>query len=168
MMGYRNILVAVGTRRERSVALECATALALRDGARLMVVSATGSPPPFIWLAPRLPDNPYDALRRACEERLRSVVATSPREISLTTRLHHGSPVAALREELRNGPFDLVVIGSQARRRWRWQRSLSRTLLRHSAVSVLVVTPDGVTTAGASPGPVLSARDAATTLPCLR
>jgi nucleotide-binding universal stress UspA family protein len=149
--GYRNILVAVAPRAERSVALERATALALRDGARLMVVSATGSPPPFIWLVPGLPENPHDALQHACEERLRSLAETLPRGISVTTRLHRGSPASAVWEELRRATYDLVVIGSHERRRRRWRHGLSRTLLRRSPVSILVVTPDHATAVRVAP-----------------
>jgi nucleotide-binding universal stress UspA family protein len=65
-----------------------------------------------------------------------------PSGISVTTRLHHGSAVSALLDELRHGTYDLVVIGSDEDWRWRWRGGLSRTLLRRSPISILVVTPD--------------------------
>jgi hypothetical protein len=46
----------------------------------------------------------------------------------------------ALLDELRHGAYDLVVVGSDER--WRWRRHLSRTLLRRSPISMLAVTPD--------------------------
>lgn len=141
MTGYRNILVAVGPLAERSAALEHAAALALRDGARLTVVSATGSPPMFIWLVPGLPENPLFTLQHACEQRLRSLARSMPANLPLTTRMRHGKPVAALLDELRHGTFDLVVVGSDQHRRWRWRSRLSHALLRGSQASVLVVAP---------------------------
>ncbi|MEA2193857.1 MAG: hypothetical protein QOG42_291 [Solirubrobacteraceae bacterium] len=136
---YRDILVAVDPRTDRSIALERAAALALRHGARLTMVSATGSPPLCLWLAPALPENPHHALQHECAERLRSLATTLPREISVTARLHHGSQVSALRKELGHATYDLVVLGSDKPRRRR--RALSRALSRRSSGSVLVVSP---------------------------
>jgi nucleotide-binding universal stress UspA family protein len=149
MTGHRSILVAVGPLAERSAALEYATALALRDGARLTVLSAVGTPSVFIWLVPGLPENPLHALQQTCEQRLRSLARSMPPGLPVTTRLHHGDPVPALLEELRHGSYDLVVVGSDQHRRWRFRSRLSRTLLRRSQASVLVVasalpiTPNG-------------------------
>jgi hypothetical protein len=75
---YHNILVVDGPTAERSAALQRATAPALRDGERLTIVSATGSPPPLIGLAPGLPENPLQSLQHACEQRLRSLAASLP------------------------------------------------------------------------------------------
>jgi nucleotide-binding universal stress UspA family protein len=138
---YRHILVAVGPLAERSAALETAASLALRDGARLTVVSAVGSPPMFIWLVPGLPENPLHALQHDCEQRLRSLARSMPPGLSITTRMRHGNPVPALLDELRHGSYDLVVVGSDQHRRWRWRSRLSRTLLRRSEASVLVAAP---------------------------
>jgi len=146
---YHHILVAVGLLAERSAALERATALALGDSARLTVVSAAGSPSPFVWLAPGLPENPIDSLEHACEQRLRALAESMPSGISVTTRLLHGSAVPALLKELRHGTYDLVVIGSDGHRRWR--RGLSRTLLRRSPISILVVAPDHTRTVRVAP-----------------
>jgi hypothetical protein len=92
VIGYRNIVVAAGPLAERSAALERATMLALRDGARLTLVSATGSPPALVWLSPGLSENPLHALQRACEQRLRSLARSMPAEVSVTaawpTRVH--------------------------------------------------------------------------------
>jgi nucleotide-binding universal stress UspA family protein len=146
--GYRNILVAVGPLAERSAALKRATTLALRDEARLTIVSAAGSPPALIWLSPGLPENPFHSLERACERRLRSLARAMPPAISVTTRLHHGGVVSALLDELRYGSYDLVVVGSDQHRRWRWPSRLSRALLRRSPVSILIVAPNRGTEAG--------------------
>jgi nucleotide-binding universal stress UspA family protein len=148
---YRNILVAVGPLAERSAAVQHATALALRDGARLTVLSATGSPSAFIWFVPGLPENPQRALQHACQQRLQSLADSMPPGVSVTTRLHRGSPVSALSDELRHGTYDLVVIGSHERRRWRWRRGLSWALLRCSPVSILIVTPDHANVARVAP-----------------
>jgi hypothetical protein len=78
---YHNILVAVGPMAERSAALQRATALALRDVARLTIVSPTGSPPTLIGLAPGLPENPLQSLQHACEQRLRSLAASLPTNV---------------------------------------------------------------------------------------
>jgi len=141
MTGHRNILVAVGPLAERSAALEYATSLALRDGARLTVVSAAGSPSVFVWLAPGLPENPLHALQQACELRLRSLARSMPPGLPITTRMRHGNAVPALLDELRHGSYDLVVMGSDQHGRWRWRSRLSRTLIRRSQTSVLVVAP---------------------------
>jgi nucleotide-binding universal stress UspA family protein len=147
MSAYRNILVAVGPLAERSAALERATALALRDDARLTVVSAAGSPPLFIWLVPGLPENPLHALQHACEQRLCSLVRTMPPGLPVTTVVRHGQQVPALLDELRHGSYDLVVVGSDQRRRWRWRSRLSQALVRSSPVSVLVAEPSPVAAA---------------------
>jgi nucleotide-binding universal stress UspA family protein len=139
MTRYHDILVAVGPLAERSAALECATALALRDRARLTVVAAAGSPPALIWLVPGLPEHPLHALQLTCELRLRSLVASLPAGLSVTSRVSHGRPVPALLDEVRHGPYDLVVVGGEQHRPWR--RSLSRRLMGHP-VSILVVTPE--------------------------
>lgn len=141
MTRHRNILVAVGPLAERSAALEYATSLALRDGARLTVVSAVGSPSVFVWLVPGLPENPLHALQHACEQRLRSLAASMPPGLAVTARLRHGNAVPALLDELRHGSYDLVVIGSDQQRRWRWRSRLSRSLLRSSQATILVVAP---------------------------
>jgi nucleotide-binding universal stress UspA family protein len=147
MSAYRSILVAVGPLAERSAALERATALALRDGARLTVVSAAGSPPLFIWLVPGLPENPLHALEHACEQRLCSLVRSMPPGLPVTTVVRHGKQVPALLDELRHGCYDLVVVGSDQHRRWRWRSRLSRPLVRNSPVSVLVAEPSRVAAA---------------------
>ncbi len=141
MNGYRNILVAVGPRAGRSAAVEYAIELALRDRARLTVVSAMGSPPMFIWLVPGLPENPLHALQRECDQRLQTLARSMPPALSVITRLHHGNPVPALLEELRHGSYDLVVIGTDQHRRWRWRSRLSRTLPGRSPASILIVAP---------------------------
>jgi nucleotide-binding universal stress UspA family protein len=141
MTAHRNILVAVGPLAERSAALEYAASLALRDGARLTVVSAVGSPSVFVWFVPGLPENPLHALQHACEQRLRSLARSMPPGLPITTRMRHGNAVPALLDELRHGCYDLVVIGSDQHARWRWRSRLSRTLLRRSQTSLLVVAP---------------------------
>lgn len=156
MSGHRNILVAVDPLADRSAALEYATSLALRDGARLTVVSAVGSPSMFAWLAPGLPENPLHALQHACEQRLQSIARSMPPSLPITTRLRHGNPVAALLDELCHGSYDLVVVGSDQHRRWRGR--LSRTLLRRSQASILVVVP-APRTAVSSPGRLVPITD---------
>lgn len=141
MNGYRNILVAVGPRAERSAAVDYAISLALRDRARLTVVAAIGTPPMFIWLVPGLAENPLVALQRECDQRLRSLARSMPPSLPVTTRLHHGNSVPALLDEMRNGSYDLVVIGSDQHRRWRWRSRLSRALPGRSQASILIVAP---------------------------
>ncbi|MDX6683542.1 MAG: hypothetical protein QOG94_3581 [Solirubrobacteraceae bacterium] len=143
MSAHRNILVAVGPLAERSAALERAAALALRDGACLTVVCAAGSPPPFIWLVPGLPEHPLHVLQHACEQRLRALARSLPPGLPVTTIVRHGKPLAALIAELRDGHYDLVVIAGDQHRRWRWRSRCSGALVRRSQVPVLVADPDG-------------------------
>lgn len=138
MTGYRNILVAVGRHGGHTAALRRATALATRDNARLSVILAYGSPPALIYLSPGLPENPQHTLQRIGERRMRSLAASLPRQLSVTTMLRQGDPVEALLAELPHDGYDLVVLGDEHHRRWRWRSRLSRNYARNPVPLVVV------------------------------
>ena len=143
MTGYRNILVAVGPHGQRSTALRRATAVAVRDRARLTVILAFGAPPALIYLSPGLAENPQHTLQRIGDRRLRALTDALPRELSVTTMLRPGNPVEALLAELRHDRYDLLVLGEEHLRRWRWRSRLSRGYLRNPVALLDESVPDG-------------------------
>jgi nucleotide-binding universal stress UspA family protein len=84
-------------------------------------------------------------LRRDLErERERTLAAARdeiPATVSVTTRLLHGRPAAALAALAESGDYDLVVVGPRRTGRIRrlLGRSVSHRLLTRSSASVLAV-----------------------------
>jgi nucleotide-binding universal stress UspA family protein len=129
----RSILVAVGPGGSTR-ALEAAAALALREHAQLTVLAAVARPSAFTSASPVA--LPYDASHAAaveCTERLHGALASLPADVSVTGLRRPGPVRAALLAELRDGAYDLVVVGAGRRSR------VARTLLRRAATPVLVV-----------------------------
>lgn len=133
---YRSILVALDPRDECPSVLEHAARLARRDAAELTVLIATGMPPRLIWLAPGLPENPLESLRRSCERRLSAVRRSLSPGVALTTKLRVGAPLATLLGELHDGRHDLVVVGGSHGRRWKL------ALVRRSPAPVLMIADE--------------------------
>ena len=128
----RNILVGIGPGGSPR-ALEAAAALAVRENARLTVLAAVARPPSFLYAAPiALPFDAQRAAHEECTERLHAAVAQLPADVSVTALRRSGSPRAALLAELRDGAYDLVVVGAGR---------VARALRRRSATRVLVA-PD--------------------------
>ena len=137
MSRYRSILVGIGPGAAGSAALDEAVALAAREGARLTLLAAVGSPPAPTWWAPTLPENPFEVLLQACEARLRRARQAVPADVLVTTLVRSGEPAPALIGELQRGHHDLVVIGARAHAAW-WRGRVRRAVVRRSPVPVLV------------------------------
>ena len=125
----RNILVGIGPGGSPR-ALEAAAALAVRENARLTVLAAVARPSSFLYAAPiALPFDAQHAAHEECTERLHAAVGQLPADVSVTALRRSGPPRAALLAELRDGAYDLVIVGSGR---------VARTLQRRSATPVLV------------------------------
>jgi nucleotide-binding universal stress UspA family protein len=136
----REILVGVGPRWATSAAFRHALALAERDRARLTLVSVAGEPPPTIWLAP-LYEDPRAALLNDAVARLRAACAVVPADVSVRMVLRRGTAASGLRDEVKRGRYDLIILGGRERRRP--TRALARRVARDSAAPVLVVERSG-------------------------
>lgn len=130
----RRILVGVGPDSDPAT-LAAASALALRDNARLTVLAAIVRPPSLTWMAPMAP--PFDPVREAddeCVRRLRAALAQAPAGVSVTGIVRRGRAHQALLEELRTGAHDLLVVGAGRRGR------VARAVLRAASAPVLVTS----------------------------
>jgi heme-degrading monooxygenase HmoA/nucleotide-binding universal stress UspA family protein len=107
------ILVALDPAHEDSEVLARAGARARRGRALPPLLCVAAPVPAWIWCAPQLPEHPGATAAAAASECLRRAVAAVPRDMSVVTRLAHGRPAAALRDELSAGGHDAVVAGAR-------------------------------------------------------
>jgi nucleotide-binding universal stress UspA family protein len=150
---YRSILVSLDPYQPGSAVLDRAVAVALRDSARLTLLSVVPTPSAWAWSAPVLPYDPMSVCESDCERCLRAAASAVPQSLSVVSLVRRGSPTRALLAELRTGAHDLAVVGIPARR-WISIARCNRTswrVLRRSPVPVLVVTDT-------APGPRAEAR----------
>jgi nucleotide-binding universal stress UspA family protein len=129
----RSILVALDPGGPVSGLLEQAIGLAVRDRARLTLLSVVPEPPATLWLAPLLVEDPRRANEADCQRLLCTAVRAVPVTVPVTTVLGRGRRSDALLRELRRGGHDLLLVsGGRAAR-------IVRSLNRRSAVPVLVL-----------------------------
>ena len=138
----RSILVGVGPGGSPR-ALEAAAALAQREHAQLTILAAVARPSPFVSASPVA--LPFDAQYEAsveCSARLRTALESVPADVSVTGLRRPGPARGALLDELRDGAYDLVVVG--AGRRSRLARALLRRAPSQSSSSTLIAAPSQV------------------------
>jgi nucleotide-binding universal stress UspA family protein len=144
--GFTRIIAATDLSESGGVALHAGSALAVRAGARLSVMSVVEPPrsPEMLYPAPawrnEWVDQQQDLFRRRIEEELE--------EVGLGSALIHvsvGDPanlISAFAHKLRS---NLLVVG--AHRLSRFERILAGStgerILRHSGCPVMIATPDG-------------------------
>lgn len=145
---FRNILLFVDALAQGDQALEQAIDLAECEHSRLTILVAMHRPSPWAMtsmtaagigpLAADLEQEAEDAMRRAVER--------VPDRLPVTKILTAEPVRTALTAQLDIGRYDLVVLSASAPGTWLgvWRGRLSRFMLRHSEVPVLLVHSNGV------------------------
>jgi nucleotide-binding universal stress UspA family protein len=142
---FKNILVAVDGSPHADRALAEAIDLARGSGGSLTVVTVTPDPgalatsPGFAYAVDY--GQLIQDLQREYGELLENEKAKVPAEVQARTLLLSGRPAPAILDELQNGGYDLVVMGSRGRGGLRslMLGSVSQAVLHASPVPVLVV-----------------------------
>ncbi len=139
---FRNILVAIDGSPHADQALMDAIDLARSENARLTLFTAIVRLPAISYLAPGAPvaDLAHDAAA-AAEAVLLRARASVPADVCVTTVLSTQPVLRALLQQIEQGHYDLVVMGSRGRGAVRSALlgSVSHYVLHHSPVPVLIV-----------------------------
>jgi nucleotide-binding universal stress UspA family protein len=143
---FRNILLGLDFSPAADRALDEAIELAERHGGRLTILTAI--PEVRGWAA-----GPCESVTAANElnaqlEREACVlqhdaVARVPDDLPVSTVIRREGARRALMDQLKCGRYDGVVIGASEAGKLRCTRSLTRFLIRHAGVPVLVAGADG-------------------------
>jgi nucleotide-binding universal stress UspA family protein len=146
---FRNILAAIDGSRHAERALAEAIDLAQSNHAALTVMASV--PDPSGWL---LSGGAYgggldfealmDESEREYQELLEQAVASVPQDLPVRKVLAHGRPGERILEQLKDGNYDLVVMGSRGRGEVRslLLGSVSHEVLNASPAAVLIVHAD--------------------------
>jgi nucleotide-binding universal stress UspA family protein len=140
------VLVAFDGSDGAWAALQQAIPVAVQQRALLTIAGVVEQPTCcFAGLSPvAIPYTP-EAMRRDAERYMQQQLAAArdevPATVSVTTRILHGRPVAALAALAESGNYDLVVTGPRPAGRLRrlFRTSVTHGLLARSRVSVLAV-----------------------------
>jgi nucleotide-binding universal stress UspA family protein len=140
---FHNLLVAVDGSADADQALAQAIDLAQSENARLTLITAVPSPPPFAYFGASgdaVDTIAHDAEAEA-EAILRRAGTQIPGDVSVTTKLTHEAVYTAIIRQIADGHHDLVVMGSRGRGAVRSALlgSASHYVLHHSPVPVLIV-----------------------------
>jgi nucleotide-binding universal stress UspA family protein len=150
---FRNILVSVDGSPHSERALSEAIDIATESRARLTLLTAVNTPPPWAY-------NPVSAgvmqsltteLAHESEDILRAAVESVPDSVPVTSILSHRPVRKALMCELSSGRHDLLVMGSRGRKAIRASLfgSVSHFALNHSPIPVLVIHENDAPKSGA-------------------
>ena len=138
---FHRILVGVDDSPAAGRALERAIELAADGHGRLGLLTSAPQPPLIIATSPIVPPASRSQLGEEMVDWAQECVETAtglvPDEIPVTKLVTYGDPAAALRREVENGCWDLVVVGQSARR-FRLRGPVGARLVRHGT-PVLVV-----------------------------
>jgi nucleotide-binding universal stress UspA family protein len=137
-MLYRNILVAVDGSEHSRAALEHAVALAHEQHARLTLMTVM----PPVSAAAVAGSAQVLSLQEECWSRtLDEAVAGVPDDVGLTRRFACGKPAREIARQVREGDYDLVVMGTHGRGRLGDAviGSVSREVLHRSKTPLLLV-----------------------------
>jgi nucleotide-binding universal stress UspA family protein len=140
---FHNILVCVDDSIHAKRALNEAIDLALAGNARITILTAIPRPP--YWAASPITAAAVEPLatdlRREAEDALKASVKRVPDSIPVTTVLSEKPIREALMERLRDGHYDLLVMGSRGRGALTASvlGSVSHYALNHASVPVLIV-----------------------------
>lgn len=143
---FRNILVSVDGSRHAERALSEAIDIARESRARLTLLTAVMTPPPWAYSpvsAGVLHSLTAELERESCQT-LRAAVDRVPAEIPVTSILSRQPVRKALMGELTSGRYDLLVMGSRGRKAIRASvfGSVSHFALNHSPIPVMVIHAD--------------------------
>jgi nucleotide-binding universal stress UspA family protein len=154
---FRNILVAVDGSPHADRALSEAIDIARGSRARLTIITAVAEPRTGMTmaLAAGAAATLGPALLREADRVVRAAADRVPDDISVTTILTEDPIRSAIMTRIREGHYDLVVMGSRGRGTVRSAvlGSVSHHVLHHSPVPVLIVHADP------EPGPAGDALD---------
>ena len=161
---YRKILVALDGSPESERALEQAIDLAHDQNARLTLLTVVPPLASFVAFSPAGCET-LACLRSSHAQLLRETLARVPQDLGVTTLMLEGNPARQIVETVRNGDYDLVVMGSHGRGRLRGALlgSVSQQVVHRSPAPVLLCHPqrgDAKSTAPAAPSPAATASDA--------
>ncbi len=144
---FRNILVSIDGSPTAELALEQAIELAQSNQARLTMLLAVPRAPGWVCSSP-LTIGAYDTMSRELEtesiEIMKAAVSRVPDCVPVTKIIVHKPIRTALMRLIREGNYDLVVMGSRGRApiKSSMLRSVSQYVLRHSPIPVLIVRPE--------------------------
>jgi nucleotide-binding universal stress UspA family protein len=141
---FRNVLLGIDGSAEATDALSRAIGIARASGGRLGLLSVAATPSAWIALPPfALPVSRAQLaaeLEAYAERQLCQAERAVPADVPVTKLMARGSVARALLAQVREGPWDLIVVGhSCCTRRWPLRRAAGARLLRESPVPVLVV-----------------------------
>jgi nucleotide-binding universal stress UspA family protein len=139
---FHNILVAVDGSADADHALDQAIDLAESEHTRLTVITAVADMATTAYLLPGAPVGKLTEDARVEADRiLRRARDRIPSDLPVTTVLANEPIRTALISQIKNGHYDLVVIGSRGRGAVRSTLlgSVSHHALHHSHIPVLIV-----------------------------
>ncbi|MGH2868729.1 MAG: universal stress protein [Solirubrobacteraceae bacterium] len=143
---FRNLLVCIDGSAHANRALSEAIDLATAGHGRLTLLTAISRPPYWATSPVTIPAiEPLAAdLARTAEASLAAAINRVPESIPVTTVLSQKPIREALMERLRDGHYDLLVMGSRGRGALTssFLGSVSHYALNHSGVPVLIVHTD--------------------------
>jgi nucleotide-binding universal stress UspA family protein len=134
----RNVLVAFDGSLGAKHALACGVAMALGSHGRLTlltVVPRVPLPAPGVVGA-----FDTDGIERSMVAGLRAAAETLPNEVPVTTLVAHGHAAAEIVRRIREGCYDLVVLGFEGHGPMKGAvTGVCKRVMRHSPVPVLIV-----------------------------
>ncbi|MGB9183060.1 MAG: universal stress protein [Solirubrobacteraceae bacterium] len=140
---FQNLLVCIDGSAHSDRALTEAIDLATAGHARLTLLTAICRPPYWATSPVTIPaiEPLASELARAAKENLAAAVKRVPESVPVTTILTQKPIREALSQRLRDGHYDLLVMGSRGRGGLTASLlgSVSHYALNHSAVPVLIV-----------------------------
>jgi nucleotide-binding universal stress UspA family protein len=143
---FHNILVAIDGSPDADEALTQAIDLAGSEHARLTLFSALVTPPhaAYIGAGGGMAATMAADAEAETEAILRTAVERVPDHLSISSVLSSGPVRPALIRQIKDGAYDLVVMGSRGRGAFRsvLLGSVSHYVLHHSPVPVLIVHSD--------------------------
>lgn len=141
---FRNILVAFDDSSHARKALDTAVGVARESQGRLTVLSVAEDPAAWSMAGTGVAVG-YDELRKdietAVERRLDEALREAPAGLALDKKIRVGPTAPEILDELAEGDYDLIVIGSRGRGELSSLvlGSVSHHVLQQSKVPVLVV-----------------------------
>ena len=141
MLRYRHVLVAFDASSEAQLALAHAVAMAQVYRAKVALVAVVPPPPLLSWQAPGGMRGIHEAEQEELEKALREAADGVPDDLSVTTQLLDGDPARELLRLVRDGDFDVIVMGSRGRGRVTAALlgSVSNRVMHDAGVPVIVI-----------------------------
>jgi universal stress protein A len=137
---YHRILVALDSSESATFALRHVVAHAQRYHGRLTLLTVAPRTPAIVARAGLSPEQLAQEIDDDAAKDLRAVAAALPEDISVTTLLRHGDPVAEILAQLAEEHYDLLAMGARGRGRMTSALlgSVSAGVLHRSPVPVIV------------------------------